>query len=107
MKKILIGSLFSSVLISTGFFLGWWANSPGHDFLCSKPSVYILSQDVRAEGISIVAGTEIDLRLCEYANRFTVSLYTEKGSKEALFEFKNSAPNIGNHGASQYPIEEN
>ncbi|WP_444888837.1 hypothetical protein [Microbulbifer sp. JMSA008] len=106
MKNVLKGLLMSTALVTTGFFLGWWANSPSYDLLCSSPSVYVLSQDVTAQGISIAAGTEVDLRSCEYASRFTVSLYAEKGSREELFQFKNSAPNIGNHGASQYPIEE-
>lgn len=105
MKKFLVVSLSSVVLLLSGFSIGWWANSPGFDMLCSKPSVYVLRKSVETEGISIAEGTEVDLRSCEYANRFTVSLYSEKGPTEELFAFKNSAPNIGNHGANQYRVE--
>jgi len=102
MKNILIASILSIVLVCIGFSLGWWVNSPNFDILCSKPAVSILAKDIEAEGISISAGTEVNLRTCEYASRYTINLYSPKGENEDLFKFKNSSPNVGNHEANQY-----
>ena len=104
MKRIITVSLLVIVCICIGFFGGWWANSPNFDMLCSKPFVYTLGKDIEANGIRIKSGTEIDLRSCEFANRFSVNLFYDKGIHEELFIPKNSAPNIGNHGAAQYNI---
>lgn len=84
--------------------VGWWANSPGLDFLCSKPFVAVLTEDVEAQGITIEAGTAVDLRSCEYAERFTLSLYYPKNPEAPVFKPINSAPNLGNHGAGQYEV---
>ena len=107
-KGILIAALLLALFVS-GFAAGWWLNSPGFDFLCSKQSVYMLGKDIEGEGISIKAGRQINLRSCEYANRFSIELYSEKGNYPDVFVPINSAPNVGNHGAEQYsvnPIEE-
>ena len=104
MKRAIITSVLSVALISIGFIGGWWANSPSFDILCSKPFVYTLGKNIEAEGITINSGTEIDLRSCENANRFTVSLIYDKGTHKELLVLKNSAPNIGNHGAKQYSV---
>ncbi len=104
MKRIIITTVLSVAFVSIGFIGGWWANSPSFDILCSKPFVYTLGKNIETKGITINSGTEIDLRSCEYANRFTVSLIYDKGTHKELFIPKNSAPNIGNHGAKQYNI---
>jgi len=104
MKNVLINVLLLTLSLALGFLGGWWANSPGYDMLCSRPSVYTLGKDIEANGINIKSGIEVDLRSCEYANRFTVNLYSEKGFNKELFVLKNSAVNIGNHGADQYEI---
>ena len=106
MKKIMLTTLLSVAFLSIGFIGGWWANSPSFDVLCSKPYVYTLGKRIEAHGISIDAGTEIDLRSCEYANRFTLSLMYDKGTHSELFIPKNSAPTIGNHGAKHYSISD-
>jgi len=105
-KKIMLTTLLSVAFLSIGFIGGWWANSPSFDVLCSKPYVYTLGKRIEAHGISIDAGTEIDLRSCEYANRFTLSLMYDKGTHSELFIPKNSAPTIGNHGAKHYSISD-
>jgi len=105
LKKVLLVALILLFGLSVGFVFGWWANSPGLDFLCSKPYVAELQENVEAQGISIEAGTLVNLRSCEYAERFTLSLYYSKNPALSIFNPKNSAPNIGNHGAYQYEVE--
>lgn len=104
MKNIIIKTTLFALTLSIGVSVGWWANSPGFDLLCSSPAVYILGKDIEGDGISIKSGTEINLRSCEYANRFSIELYVDKGSYPGLFIFKNSATNIGIHGAEQYNV---
>ncbi len=104
MNKVISAALLSTVCVCIGFFTGWWANSPSFDFMCSKPSVYTLARDIEAEGINVKSGTEINLRSCEYANRFSISLLYDKGTHSDTFKLKNSATNIGNHGANEYSV---
>ncbi len=104
MKNIIIKTILFAFTLSIGVSAGWWANSPGFDLLCSSPAVYTLGKDIKGDGISIKSGTEINLRSCEYANRFSIEMYFEKGNYPELFIFKNSATNIGNHGAEQYNV---
>jgi hypothetical protein len=104
-KKIVIISLTLISTLGVGAGIGWWANSPSFDLLCSSPYVYELGKDIKADGISIKAGTQVNLRSCEYANRFSLELYYDKGIHEDVFIPVNSAPNMGNHGADQYDIE--
>lgn len=104
MKKLIIKSTLFMLTLVIGVSIGWWANSPGFDLLCSSPAVYELGKNIKGEGISIRAGTEINMRSCEYANRFSIELYSEKGNYPELFILKNSATNIGNHGAEQYNV---
>ena len=94
--------VMSLLCIGIGFSMGWWANPSCFDPLCSEPSVYALGKDIKAKGIHIKSGTQIDLRSCEYANRFTVSLFYEKGEHKNLFIPKNSTSNIDDHDAEQY-----
>lgn len=104
MKKTLVISVTLSLILAIGIFIGWWANSPSFDLLCSSPAIFELGKNIEGEGISIKAGTQISLRSCEYANRFSVELYSEKGNYPELFIPLNSATNIGNHGADQYNV---
>ena len=104
MKNIIIKSTLFTFTLVIGISIGWWANSPGFDLLCSSPSVYELGKNIKGEGISIKAGTQINMRSCEYANRFSIELYSEKGNDTQLFILKNSATNVGNHGAEQYNV---
>ncbi len=104
MKGKIITLLLSIILIFIGFSGGWWANSPDLDILCTKPFAYTLGKNVEAKGISIKSGTEINLRSCEYANRFTVNLFYDKGEHKDLFIPINSTSNIGYYGAAQYGI---
>jgi hypothetical protein len=104
MSRIISIAALSVACICIGFFIGWWANSPSFDFMCSKPSVYTLAKGIEAEGINVQSGTEINLRSCEYANRFSISLFYDKGTHSDIFKLKNSAPNIGNHGANEYSV---
>lgn len=105
LKKVLLFALTISLSLIVGLVVGWWANSPGMDLLCSEPSVAELAEDVEAQGVIIEAGTLVDLRSCEYAERFTVNLYYPKNPTAPIFKPRNSAPNIGNHGADQYEVE--
>jgi hypothetical protein len=105
MKRKISISVLSLLCLGIGFIVGWWANSPGLDILCSRPFVYKLGKDIKGEGILIGAGRQINLRSCEYANRFSVELYYDKGIHPEVFVPVNSAPNIGNHGAEQYSVE--
>ncbi len=105
MKRIIIPLLIVLPSLALGIFGGWWANSEGFDFLCSKASVYELGKDIVGDGIYIKAGKQVNLRICEYANRFTLELYSEKGNDPELFVPFNRSPNIGNHGAEQYSVE--
>lgn len=98
-------ALTISLSLSVGLVVGWWANSPGMDLLCSQPFVAELAEDVEAQGVTVEAGTLVDLRSCEYAERFTVHLYYPKNPLEPIFKPRNSAPNFGNHGAEQYEVE--
>ncbi len=50
-----------------------------------KSFTYTLGKNVEAKGISIKSGTEINLRSCEYANRFAVNLFYDKGEHKDLF----------------------
>ena len=102
---MLLFALTISLSLIVGLVVGWWANSPGMDLLCSEPSVAELAEDVEAQGVIIEAGTLVDLRSCEYAERFTVNLYYPKNPTAPIFKPRNSAPNIGNHGADQYEVE--
>jgi hypothetical protein len=104
-KKTIIISLAFLTTLGVGAGIGWWANSPSFDLLCSSPYVYELGKDIQAEGISIKAGTQINLRSCEYANRFSLEMYYDKGLHDDVFIPINSAPNTGNHGANQYDVE--
>ena len=104
MKNIIAKITLFILTLGVGVSVGWLANSPGFDLLCSSPSVYTLGKDIEGNGISIKSGTEINLRSCEYANRFSIEMYSEKGNDPELFMFKNSATNIGNHGAEQYNV---
>jgi len=104
MKRTIIISALVLSSLTIGAFLGWWANSPSFDFLCTPPAVYELGKDITAKGISIKAGTQINMRSCEYANRFNIELYSEKGNYPSVFIPLNSAVNIGNHGAEQYNV---
>lgn len=100
-RALLLASVVTvSLLVGAGF--GWWANSPGLDFMCSSPFVAELSEDIQGKGITVEAGTLVNLRSCEYAERFTVSLYYPKNPESQIFRPYNSAPNLGNHGAEQY-----
>jgi len=104
MKRVILVTLLSIFCMMVGAAAGWWANSPGLDVLCSSPSVYQLGKDIEGDGISIRAGRQINLRSCEYANRFSIELYYNKGPYPELFIPVNSAPNIGSHGAEQYSV---
>lgn len=104
MKKALRTIALITVCIFLGGSIGWWANSPSYDFLCSRPYVAELTKDIEAEGIAIQAGTLVNLRSCEYAERFTISLYYPKYPEGPIFQPVNSAANFGNHGAEQYPV---
>ena len=74
------------------------------DFLCSRAAVYELGRDIEGEGIFIKAGRKVSMRSCEYANRFSIELYSEKGNYPELFIPFNSMTNTGNHGADQYRV---
>jgi len=102
MKNIFKNSVTSIILLGLGFCLGWWVNSHSFDILCSKSAVSVLAKDIEAEGISISAGTEVNLRSCEYASRYTISLFSSKGENEGLFKAKDSSAGFGNNGANQY-----
>lgn len=104
MKKTMVLSLVIATSLLIGGAVGWWANSPGYDLLCSSPAVAVLSKDIEAPGIKVDAGTLVDLRSCEYAERFTISLYYSKNPEKTIFHPRNSAPNIGNRGAEQYEV---
>ena len=104
MKRKIVIFIFSTFLLGTGIAIGWWGNSPGFDFLCSPASVYKLGKNIEGEGIFIMAGTKINLRSCEYANRFSVEMYYDKGNHRDIFIPLNSAVNVGNHGAEQYDV---
>ncbi len=104
MKQKIIVSVALVVTLVLGVAIGWWANSPQFDFLCTPASVYELGKDVQGEGVVLKAGTQVNLRICEYANRFSVELYYDKGNYPELFIPRNSAINLGNHGAAQYSV---
>lgn len=104
LKKTIIILTLVTTNLTVGAFIGWWANSPSFDFLCSSPAVYELGKDLAAEGISIKAGTQVSMKSCEYANRFNIELYSEKGNYPQVFIPLNSAVNIGNHGVEQYHV---
>ena len=105
MRRVFLVSLTVSLSLIVGAAVGWWANSPGMDLLCSKPFVAELVEDVVAKGVTIEAGTLVDLRSCEYAERFTINLYYPKHPAAPIFKPRNSAPNLGNHGADQYEVK--
>ena len=104
MKKFILVFSLSAACFVFGVFIGWWANSPGMDLLCTPSAVFELGKDIQGEGIYVKAGTQVNLRSCEYANRFSIDLYSEKGSYPELFIPVNSATNLGNHGADQYDV---
>lgn len=104
LKKAFFLGFIIAISLITGGGIGWWANSPGMDLMCSKPFVTALAEDIEAQGIFVKAGTLVNLRSCEYAERFTINLYYPKNPENPLFLPKNSAPNLGNHGAEQYLV---
>lgn len=104
MKKYNLVISLSTVLFMFGVFVGWWANSPGMDILCTPSAVFELGKDIEGEGIFVKAGKQVNLRSCEYANRFSIDLYSEKGNYPELFIPVNGATNLGNHGADQYSV---
>ena len=56
-------SLTVSLSLIVGAAVGWWANSPGMDLLCSKPFVAELVEDVVAKGVTIaVSYTHLTLQ---------------------------------------------
>ena len=90
--------------LSLGGLIGWQLTALNTDFLCSEPAVYVLGNDIEGEGIFISKGKQINLRHCEYAHRFSIELYSDKGTHSELFIPLHSTPDIDTSGAEQYEV---
>ncbi len=105
MKKI-----FSSVAVSAiiclplGGIIGWYYGSGELDFMCSKPYPAKLKKDLVSEQVYLKAGSVVNLKSCEYANRFKMGFYIDNASSVDLFEPYNTIEKRDRYDPSQYGV---